>query len=89
MKPITESTYKLNDSSLGALRSAIGEVSSTLCTGFIHRGFLTCFRTQTEMTAGIIFSDGIEKDFLNFNSGSIATIGTAKETANLVMNKAL
>lgn len=33
---------------------------------------------------GIIFSDGIEKDFLNFNSGSIATIGIAKETANIV-----
>lgn len=35
---------------------------------------------------GIIFSDGIEKDFLNFNSGSIATIGLAKEKAELVMN---
>ena len=33
---------------------------------------------------GIIFSDGIEKDFLKFNSGSIATIGIAKETANIV-----
>lgn len=33
---------------------------------------------------GIIFSDGIEKDFLNFNSGAIATIGIAKETANIV-----
>jgi len=33
---------------------------------------------------GIIFSDGIEKDFLNFNSGSIATIGIAKETATIV-----
>lgn len=35
---------------------------------------------------GIIFSDGIEKDFLNFNSGSIATIGLAKEKAELVVN---
>lgn len=35
---------------------------------------------------GVIFSDGIEKDFLNFNSGSIATIGIANETANLVTN---
>ena len=34
---------------------------------------------------GIIFSDGIEADFLKFNSGSIATIGIAKETAKLVM----
>lgn len=38
---------------------------------------------------GIIFSDGIEKDFLNFNSGSIVTIGIAKETANIVMNNAI
>jgi len=34
---------------------------------------------------GIIFSDGIEADFLNFNSGSVATIGIAQETANLVL----
>lgn len=34
---------------------------------------------------GVIFSDGIESDFLNFNSGSIATIGTAKEKAHLVI----
>lgn len=34
---------------------------------------------------GIIFSDGIEADFLKFNAGNIATIGIAKEKANLVM----
>ena len=33
---------------------------------------------------GVIFSDGIESDFLTFNSGAIATIGLAQETANLV-----
>lgn len=37
-------------------------------------------------SAGIIFSDGIESDHLKFNSGSIASISVAKETANLVMN---
>ena len=36
-------------------------------------------------TKGIIFSDGIESDFLNFNSGSVVEIGVAKENANLVM----
>lgn len=36
-------------------------------------------------TKGIIFSDGIESDFLNFNSGSIVEIGLADEKANLVM----
>ncbi|UZR94193.1 sugar kinase [Chondrinema litorale] len=35
-------------------------------------------------TDGVIFSDGIEKDFLQFNSGSVATIGLANEIANLV-----
>ncbi|MFL9843384.1 NAD(+)/NADH kinase [Flavobacterium rhizosphaerae] len=34
---------------------------------------------------GIIFSDGIEKDFINFNSGTTATIGLAKESATLVI----
>ena len=38
-------------------------------------------------TGGVIFSDGIETDFLKFNSGAIATIGIANETANLVTNK--
>lgn len=36
-------------------------------------------------TGGVIFSDGIETDFLKFNSGSIATIGIAPETIRLVM----
>ena len=35
-------------------------------------------------TSGVIFSDGIESDFLKFTSGSIATIGIAKETAKIV-----
>jgi NAD kinase len=35
-------------------------------------------------TSGVIFSDGIETDFLKFNSGSIVTIGIAPETAKLV-----
>ena len=35
-------------------------------------------------TNGVIFSDGIETDFLRFNSGSIATIGIAPETAKIV-----
>ena len=36
-------------------------------------------------TQGIIFSDGIEKDFIKFNSGSIATIGLAPDSANIVL----
>lgn len=34
---------------------------------------------------GVIFSDGIESDFLNFNSGAIVTVGIAKEKAKLVL----
>jgi len=34
---------------------------------------------------GIIFSDGIESDFVRFNSGSIVTIGVAEEKAKLVL----
>ncbi len=34
--------------------------------------------------SGVIFSDGIAADFLHFNSGAIATIGLASETAVLV-----
>lgn len=42
-------------------------------------------RIESFMPAGgVIFSDGIESDFLQFNSGAIATIGIANETANLV-----
>lgn len=36
---------------------------------------------------GIIFSDGIETDFLDFNSGATAEIGLAKEKAVLVFNR--
>jgi NAD kinase len=47
-----------------------------------NQNFLT---VESLMPAnGVIFSDGIESDFLQFNSGAIATIGVARETANLV-----
>jgi len=36
-------------------------------------------------SSGVIFSDGIETDFVKFNSGSIATIGIAPETAKMVI----
>lgn len=34
---------------------------------------------------GVIFSDGVEQDFLQFNSGSIATVGIADKTGNLIV----
>ncbi|MFT5669175.1 MAG: NAD kinase [Vicingaceae bacterium] len=36
---------------------------------------------------GIIFSDGIETDFLKFNSGSIVEIGIAKQKAMIIENE--
>lgn len=36
-------------------------------------------------TAGTIFSDGVESDFLEFNSGAIASIGVADQRAHLVL----
>lgn len=53
-----------------------------LTAGIIRNNTLTIESFMP--TNGIIFSDGIEKDFLSFNSGSIATIGIAEETATIV-----
>lgn len=36
---------------------------------------------------GVIFSDGIEKDYITFNSGSIAKIGIAEQKAMIVQNE--
>ena len=35
-------------------------------------------------SGGVIFSDGVEADFLRFNAGSVATIGPSPEVARLV-----
>ena len=36
-------------------------------------------------SAGVIFSDGIEADFVEFNSGSRVIVKVAEETAQLVV----
>lgn len=33
---------------------------------------------------GVIFSDGVEKDFIEFNAGVVATIGAAEKTGTLI-----
>lgn len=46
----------------------------------------TTLRVESLMPMnGVIFSDGIESDFLQFNSGALATIGIAAEKAVLVV----
>lgn len=43
-------------------------------------------RIESNMPSnGVIFSDGIESDFLSFNSGTTVEVGIAKEQANLVV----
>jgi hypothetical protein len=37
-------------------------------------------------TKGIIFSDGIESNFLNFNTSSFVEIGIADKKANLIIS---
>lgn len=34
---------------------------------------------------GVIFSDGMEQDYLEFNSGAVATVGVAERVGNLVV----
>ena len=41
--------------------------------------------TSQMPTNGIIFSDGIEADYLEFNSGAELTIEVAAKKANLIM----
>ncbi len=52
-------------------------------------GFITkrqTLKVESNMpTKGVIFSDGIESDFLSFNSGSHVEIGIADEKANLII----
>lgn len=52
--------------------------------GSIHKD--QSLSVSSKMPAnGVIFSDGIEVDFLTFNTGSSVDIGVAKEKANLVV----
>jgi hypothetical protein len=37
-------------------------------------------------SGGVIFSDGVETDFLNFNSGAIARARAADQKAHLVVS---
>lgn len=57
-----------------------------ICAGLIKNQQVLTIESLMP-TSGVIFSDGIESDFLKFNSGSIVSIGIAKETANMVTKK--
>ncbi len=56
-----------------------------VCTGIIDQASELIIESLMP-AGGVIFSDGIESDFLKFNSGYIARIGIAPEAACLVEN---
>jgi NAD kinase len=59
--------------------STAGIVAGVLANG-------SSLTIESQMPAsGVVFSDGVEADRLDFNSGAIATVGIAGEKANLVM----
>jgi len=57
---------------------------ASIAAGYVNQGEELVLESLMS-EKGVIFSDGIESDFIQFNSGSIATIGIAKEKAQLVI----
>ncbi len=55
-----------------------------IVAGFVAPEFPLTVESQMP-SGGVIFSDGVEADRLDFNSGAIATIGVAAEKAHLVV----
>lgn len=55
-----------------------------LVSGLLSDGERLAVESQMPM-GGVIFSDGVENDFLDFNAGAIASIGVAERQAALVM----
>jgi len=57
---------------------------ATIVAGRLGEGELLELESQMPVH-GVIFSDGIEQDFLNFNSGGIASVGLSDVSAQLVV----
>jgi hypothetical protein len=55
-----------------------------IVSGFIEEGEELVIESMMPQN-GVIFSDGIQSDYLRFNSGSIARIGLASQKAHLVV----
>jgi NAD kinase len=58
--------------------------SASLVAGYVTEGEELVIGSQMPNT-GVIFSDGIESDFLEFNSGAIARFSVSKQRAKLVV----
>jgi NAD kinase len=87
-KNLTPKRPKLRDNELlFAVREPFKSIRTQIgiTAGIIKKqNFLTIESLMP--SGGVIFSDGVESDFVQFNSGAIATIAIAKETANIVRN---
>lgn len=62
-------------------------ISKTSSANIVHGAITPTNKLVIESNMannGIIFSDGVESDFLNFNSGTIATIQISEDKAKLV-----
>jgi NAD kinase len=57
---------------------------TSVVAGFVARGQELVLESQMP-SGGVIFSDGIEEDFLAFNSGALARVRAAAQTAHLVV----
>ncbi len=55
----------------------------TLVAGMVEPGEELVLESRMP-SGGVIFSDGVEADFLNFNSGAVASIRAASRRAVLV-----
>jgi hypothetical protein len=58
--------------------------SASIVAGFIEKGEQITFESLMP-SGGVIFSDGIESDFLQFNAGAIGRVRTARQHAMLVV----
>jgi hypothetical protein len=59
--------------------------SASLVFGAIEGG--ECLRLESHMPEnGVVFSDGIESDYLSFNSGTVLTVGVAADYGQLVVH---
>lgn len=72
---------------LFAVREPFVSVTSqaNICYGVITNDNKLTIESNM-LNTGIVFSDGIEKDFIHFNMGSSVELSVAKEKANLVQN---
>lgn len=87
-KPLPSSKFDWEDEKLAyVVREPF--VSKTSSAGIVF-GYITPnapLVIRSEMPeGGVIFSDGVEADFLAFNSGAVATITLAKKKTNLVVH---